>query len=112
MPEENEEACAPGGRVYLSIKHSPTCSIVAICDEELLGRTLREGRIVFKVSEEFYGGQLVDVDTALQIAAQYSVVNMVGERVVSRAIELGLVHEAAVIRIEGVPHAMILRSWI
>ena len=98
--------------VYLNIMRTPTCCIVAICDEELLGRTLREGRVVFEVSERFYGGQLVDVDTALQIAAQYSVVNMVGERVVNRAIELGMIHEGAVIRIEGVPHAMILRTWI
>lgn len=100
------------GFVYLNIMRSGHYAIVSICDEELLGRTLREGGIVFKVSEPFYGGQLVDVDTALQIAAQYSVVNMVGERVVSRAIELGLVHRAAVMRIEGVPHAMILRTWI
>ncbi|RLI11084.1 DUF424 domain-containing protein [Candidatus Bathyarchaeota archaeon] len=96
----------------MNIIRSGAHSIVAICDEELLGRTLREGGIVFEVSERFYGGQLVDVDTALQIAAQYSVVNMVGERVVSRAIELGLVHQAAVMRIEGVPHAMVLRTWI
>ena len=100
------------GRVYLNIMHTPTCSIVAICDEELLGRTLREGGIVFQVDEPFYGGQLLDVDVALEIAAQYSVVNMVGERVVRRAVELGMVHEGAVMRIEGVPHAMILRTWI
>ncbi|HDJ25809.1 MAG TPA: DUF424 family protein [Candidatus Bathyarchaeota archaeon] len=87
-------------------------TVVSICDEELLGRTLREGKIVFKVSEPFYGGQLVDVDTALRIAAEFSIVNMVGERVVSRAVELGMVHKAAVIRIEGVPHAMILKTWI
>jgi len=31
---------------------------------------------------------------------------------VRRAIELGMVHEGAVMRIEGVPHAMILRTWI
>ena len=118
MPSEeqegkrDEEGSTGGGLVYLNIMRSGYNVIVSICDEELLGRTLREGGIVFKVSEPFYGGQLVDVDTALQIAAQYSVVNMVGERVVSRAIELGLVHRAAVMRIEGVPHAMVLRTWI
>jgi len=32
--------------------------------------------------------------------------------VVNRAIELGMVHEGAVIHIEGVPHAMILRTWV
>jgi len=47
--------------------HTPTCSIAAICDEELL----------------------------------YPVVNMVGGRIVRRAIELGMVHEGAVVRIEG-----------
>ena len=108
----DREPAPTSGKVYLSIKYSGTQAIVAICDEELLGKTLRDGRIVFHISEEFYGGQLMDVDTALEIAAQYSVVNMVGERVVSRAIELGMVHKAAVIRISGVPHAMILKTWL
>jgi len=100
------------GFVYINIMTSGLNTIVSICDEELLGRTLREGKLEFRVSEPFYGGQLVDVDTALRIAAEYSVVNMVGKRVVSRAIELGMVHKAAVMYIEGVPHAMILRTWI
>ena len=108
----DRKPASTSGKVYLSIKYSGTYAIVAICDEELLGKTLRDGRIVFHISEEFYGGQLMDVDTALEIAAQYSVVNMVGERVVSRAIELGMVHKAAVIRISGVPHAMILKTWL
>jgi hypothetical protein len=31
--------------------------LLAICDVEILGKTLREGKIVFKVSEEFYKGR-------------------------------------------------------
>ena len=111
MADEQEEGQGRG-LVYLNILRSGLHTVVSICDEELLGRTLKEGKIVFKVSEPFYGGQLVDVDTALRIASEFSIVNMVGERVVSRAIELGIVHRAAVIRIEGVPHAMILKTWV
>ncbi|MHA2118861.1 MAG: DUF424 family protein, partial [Candidatus Thorarchaeota archaeon] len=35
--------------------------VVAMCDEDLLGKTLIEGNIKFKVPPEFYGEALVNV---------------------------------------------------
>jgi len=37
-------------------------------------------------------------------------VNMIGKNVVKRAIEKGYVHPEAVLHIEGVPHAQIVKS--
>jgi hypothetical protein len=38
-----------------------------------------------------------------------TIVNMVGKNIVKRAIEKGFVHPEAVLRIEGVPHAQIVK---
>jgi len=38
-----------------------------------------------------------------------TIVNMIGENVVNKAIEKGYVHPEAVIRIEGIPHAQIVK---
>jgi hypothetical protein len=83
--------------------------LLAICDVELLGRTLREGKIVFCVKEDFYKGARVRVDEAVSMIENSTIVNMVGKNIVKKAIERGYVHPEAVLEIEGVPHAQIVK---
>ncbi len=83
--------------------------LLATCDAELLGKILKEGKIVFKVREEFYKGSKVSVDEAIDLMKQSTIVNMVGQNIVEKAIERGLVHPEAVLKISGVPHAQIVK---
>lgn len=83
--------------------------ILAICDAEILGKTLCEGKIVFHVKEDFYKGAKVNIDEALCMIENSTIVNMVGKNVVKRAIEKGYVHPEAVLNIEGIPHAQIVK---
>lgn len=83
--------------------------LLAICDVEILGRTLREGKIVFYVKEDFYRGRKVNIDEAVSMIENSTIINMVGKNVVKRAIEKGFVHPEAVLNIEGVPHAQVVK---
>lgn len=83
--------------------------LLAICDADVLGKTLREGKIVFCVKEDFYKGARVTVDEAVDMIANSTIVNMVGKNIVQKAMEKGYVHPEAVLKIEGVPHAQILK---
>jgi len=83
--------------------------LLAICDAEILGKTLREGGIVFNIKEEFYKGPRVAVEEAVDMIANSTIVNMVGKNIVKKAIERGYVHPEAVLNIEGVPHAQIVK---
>jgi len=83
--------------------------LLAACDAELLGKVLREGKIVFEVREEFYKGSKVSVEEAIDLMRQSTVVNMVGKRIVDKAIEKGMIHPEAILKISGVPHAQIVR---
>ncbi len=83
--------------------------LLAICDADILGRTLCEGKIVFCVKEEFYKGAKVNIEEAIMMIENSSIVNMVGKNVVNRAIEKGYVHPEAVLNIEGIPHAQIVK---
>ncbi|KPV64278.1 MAG: hypothetical protein AOA65_1019 [Candidatus Bathyarchaeota archaeon BA1] len=85
------------------------CVLLATCDAELLGKILREGKIVFEVREEFFKGSKVSVDEAIDLMKQSTIVNMVGQNIVGKAIERGLIHPEAVLRISGVPHAQIVK---
>jgi len=83
--------------------------LLATCDAELLGKVLREGKIVFEVREEFYKGLKMTVEEAVGLMEQSTIVNMVGHNVVKKAIEKGLIHPDAVLKISGVPHAQIVK---
>ncbi|MDH5375312.1 MAG: DUF424 family protein [Candidatus Bathyarchaeota archaeon] len=83
--------------------------LLAICDAEILGKTLREGKIVFHVKEEFYKGARVSIEEAIAVIENSTIVNMIGKNVVQRAIEKGYVHPEAVLNVEGTPHAQIVK---
>jgi hypothetical protein len=85
------------------------CVLLAICDAEILGKTLREGKIVFRIKEEFYKGTKVNVEEAVALIEQSTIVNMVGENIVKKAVEKGYVHPEAIIKIQGIPHAQIIK---
>jgi hypothetical protein len=93
----------------MNLKKVGRSVLLAICDADVLGKTLREGKIIFCVKEEFYRGAKVNVEEAIMMIENSSIVNMVGRNVVKRAIEKGYVHPEAVLNIEGIPHAQIVR---
>jgi hypothetical protein len=80
-----------------------------VCDCELLGKTLREGNLVFCVNEKFYGCEKTSVKKAVAMISVATIINLVGKKVVAEAIRLGYVHPEAVLNIGGVPHAQIVR---
>lgn len=95
--------------VYINLKKVGRSILLAICDADLLGKTLCEGKIVFRVKEDFYKGAKVSVDEAIAMIDNSTIVNMVGKSVVKRAIKKGYVHPEAVLNIDGVPHAQIVK---
>jgi hypothetical protein len=83
--------------------------LLSMCDTEILGKTLREGKIVFCVKENFYKGTRVNIEEAVSLIESSTIVNMIGKNVVKKAIEKGYVHPEAVLKIEGIPHAQIVK---
>jgi len=93
----------------MNIKKIGRNVLLAMCDAEILGRTLREGKIVFCVREDFYKGARVNVEEAVSMIENSNIVNMVGKNIVKKAIQKGYVHPEAVLDIEGIPHAQIVK---
>ncbi len=83
--------------------------LLAICDAELLGKVLRDGKIVFEVRKDFYDGLKMSVEEAVDLMDQCTIVNMVGQNIVRKALERELIHPDAVLNISGVPHAQIVK---
>ena len=83
--------------------------LVAACDEGLLGKTFEEGELRLEVSERFYGGEKVEARMLVEVLALATIGNLVGEETVEAASGAGLVDPECVIRVQGVPHAQMVR---
>jgi hypothetical protein len=94
---------------YVNVRRMGRRILLAVCDAELLGKVLKNGKIVFKVRRNFYNGLKMSADEAVDLMEQCTIVNMIGRNIVGKAIERGLIHPEAVLDISGVPHAQIVR---
>ncbi len=94
--------------MFLRIHRSPgTGDVVAVCDRELINTTVSHDRITVTITEVFYGSSPAteaEVREALKNAGN---INLMGERCVSLAIEMGLVTRSGCIMIGKIPHAQI-----
>ncbi|TLX93871.1 MAG: DUF424 family protein, partial [Thaumarchaeota archaeon] len=61
-------------------------TLVSICDEELIGKTVTEGRLKMHISPDFFYGEIVDMEEALRLMKVCSMVNLAGRRAVNLAI--------------------------
>jgi len=85
---------------------------VAICDADLLGKTIQDQGLKINVSEKFYGGFKADLDEALKLLEDATAANLLGENIVTAAINAGFIHRDAVIRIALIPHALFIKTTL
>jgi hypothetical protein len=83
--------------------------MVNVCDSELIGRTLSEGKLKMHISKDFFGGELVEEEEALKIIKNSAMISLAGERSVKIALANKLGSPQAVREIEGVPFLMIYK---
>jgi len=93
-------------RVYLKIHCRSDIETVACCDEQLLKKVFQEGNLRIEISEHFFGGDLMDLEEAINILKQVSYFNIVGENIIEGAIKCKIVSKEGVQSINGVPMAL------
>ena len=82
--------------------------LLAACDDELLGRTLTDGKVKLTVSESFYNGEMIPDAILVERMKSVVIMNLVGNRTVGIAIREGYVKEDCVMTIDGVKHAQVV----
>ena len=83
--------------------------VVAICDEDLLGKSFEDENMSLTVSLHFYGGESKNREEILRFLRESANLNLVGKKIVSRAIGENVINERDVLYIKGVPHAQVYR---
>jgi hypothetical protein len=94
--------------VFLKVYNIDSDTMVAVCDEDILGKEFSEGDLRLKVNKEFYGNVPADYDEVVSALGEATIANIVGKESVACAVENGFVDVDAIIYIDGIPHVQII----
>ncbi len=94
--------------VYLKVYNIDRDVLVAVADEDCLGKKFSDDRVSLDVSKDFYGTKHADYGEVLSALNEATIANIVGKESVALAVENGFVDFEDVIFVEGVPHAQMV----
>lgn len=83
--------------------------MVNICDQELVGTKVNEGQLEVEITPDYFGQQLVSEDEATELLGTCSVANLVGKRIVDKALRMKLASGLGVRTISDIPFLMIFK---
>ena len=97
--------------IYIKVYKS-TREVVAVCDEELLGRKFEEGKKQLDVRESFYKGENVSYKKTVEMMRRHSknnaTFNIVGPNSIKAAKQAGIITDAHIGKIKGIKFALFL----
>mgnify|MGYP006118795195 FL=1 len=85
-------------------------TMVNMCDAELVGKHIVDGKLKIHISENYYGKKIVDKDEAVSFLKSASIMNLVGKETISLAIDLGIGSESGVKIISDIPFLIIFNT--
>lgn len=91
--------------MYIKIYETEESVLVAVCDRELVGQTVRGSGLKLDISAYFYKGELSNESQVQRAISTATTANIVGERSIGIAISCGAIKPENVIIIGGIPHA-------
>ncbi|MCC7568217.1 MAG: DUF424 family protein [Candidatus Methanofastidiosa archaeon] len=95
-------------RAYVKVHKACADVIVAICDEDELGKSYAEGTLRLSVNTGFYKGTLVDIADLDTYFVASTILNLVGRHCVDKAIAAGVISPKNVLRIGDTVHAQMV----
>jgi hypothetical protein len=95
--------------MYLKIYKNGGHVLVAACDKEVLGKTLKHGSTVVEIRRDFYEGENVSEEEFQKALEKATTANLFGEETIKCAIQCGMIDPNSIIIIDHVPHAQIFR---
>jgi hypothetical protein len=82
--------------------------LIAVCDKEILGKTLKDNDVEIKIGD-FYKGEEVTEEDLLSNVKKATIVNAIGERTISLFLKNNIINRENLIYISGIPHAQIYK---
>ncbi len=97
--------------MLVKIHESKGRKVIAICDEDLIGKTFADKNANLFISEHFYKGEKMGGDELLALTKNCSNLNIVGKKSIAFALKHHLIAQSGVLKIGGVPYANVIEYW-
>ena len=91
----------------VKVHHEGSFDLIAICDHELLGKSLSSSSSCVQVTTSFYGNTPHDTAAIISLFHHSASFNLLGNAIVQLAVDEGLVSEKDVTTIAGISHAQL-----
>lgn len=95
--------------MFVKIHKSNDRNIVAICDEDLIGKEISEGDINLMITERFYKGDKLSKEEIIKIMKNSLNLNIVGKKSIKLALDNNIIEKDSIIKINKIPHAQVYR---
>lgn len=93
-------------KVYFKHHRQPLSDVMAVCDEELIGKVISNGEVKITISENFYRGKLMDIEEVLPFLERSTNFNLIGRDIIDAVIKHGIIKKDGIILIDEVPYAI------
>ncbi len=79
--------------------------VIAVCDENILGKKFEDRDLFFDVSDDFYKGEKKTAEQIKDILIQADNINLIGKKIIAFALNIHIIENDNIIKIKGIPHA-------
>ncbi|MCD6371153.1 MAG: DUF424 family protein [Candidatus Aenigmarchaeota archaeon] len=83
--------------------------VVAICDEDLLGKEIKDREVEIKIKKEFYGKKKVGEEEVIESLREMTIGNFFGNKIVKLLIEKKVIDKKNVMKVGGILHAQYIK---
>jgi len=94
--------------MILKIHKTKNGIIVALCDENIVGKKFTERNLILDLTADFYKGEKVDKKEALKICRNAYIINAVGKEAVKLLLDNEFAAKENIIKIAGTPSVQCL----
>ncbi len=91
--------------IVVKIHNSEMGLVVALCDNELIGKKFSEGKLILDLNSDFYKGKVLPKEKIISLLKTAYIINAVGKESVELVLKNNYVEKEKIIKIGGIPHA-------
>ena len=84
-------------------------TMLNMCDSELLGKEVSDGKIAMKINKNYYHDEFVEQEEAKELLKKSNNVNLVGNESILLSVNLGIGSQQSVKLIDGIPFLIIIK---
>jgi hypothetical protein len=96
-------------RFFVKTTNYQNSNMLNMCDEDLLGKTIKNGKLQINITQSYYGQRLVEQAEAETLLQRCSILNLVGKNTIQLSVDLKVGSQQGVKTIDDVPFLIVFK---